>query len=117
MKQETETDYPYIHRWGQMMGSGTYYIDQNVRKAKETGAPRNAVYPHDDGTWATTDDIKRKSTRRMMDLEPITPIPHAVELCQDDGTKYRWALNDDQRATIWALLVENLGKPAAFVDC
>jgi hypothetical protein len=71
----TQPDYPYIRRWGQLMGSYRYYIDGQVGQARADNAPTNATHRRQDGTWATTDDITRAQTRRELGLEPLPPQP------------------------------------------
>lgn len=36
------TDYPFIRAYGRIMGSYQYYIDDEVRRAREDGAPQDA---------------------------------------------------------------------------
>lgn len=37
-------DYPYIRAWGHLMGSGTHYIEDEVRRAKLDQAPQDVIY-------------------------------------------------------------------------
>lgn len=51
-------DYPYIRAWGQLLGSGQYYIDQEVELARKEGAPADAIYHNrEDSYWARFADI------------------------------------------------------------
>jgi hypothetical protein len=59
-------DYPWIWRWGRLLGSFSYYIENEVKRAREDGAPQNAIYRRNDGTWATTDDVTSEDTRRQL---------------------------------------------------
>jgi hypothetical protein len=69
----TFDDYPYIVAWGRMMGSHRPYIRQQVEQARADGAPPNAIYRRDDGTWAITEEILRGDTRRQLGLDPLVP--------------------------------------------
>jgi hypothetical protein len=65
-------DYPYIRKWGTYAGSLPSYVDEQVARARETGAPQNAVYEiHDNGptgVWRTTDNITNPAARRFLGL-------------------------------------------------
>ncbi len=56
-------NYPYITKWGRMMGSFDYFIENEIRVATKDGAPQNATYKCGD-VWRTTDDITNLTTRR-----------------------------------------------------
>lgn len=74
--------FPWIRAWGWMMGSFKYYIDQEIERARTSGAPANATfrrYPQGGGewdgkTWATTDDIENANTRYVLENE-FGPLP------------------------------------------
>jgi hypothetical protein len=68
--QELRSKYPYIVRWGRMMGSYDYYIDNQCAQAEEDKAPTNAIYKRSDG-WRTTDGITNEQTRHTLGLEPL----------------------------------------------
>lgn len=59
-------DFPYIRAWGHMMGSFQYYIDEQLRKAREDGAPETAIYRNDDGSWCTWEGIKSEHTKALI---------------------------------------------------
>jgi hypothetical protein len=59
-------DYPYIRAWGWMMGSLPYYIDEQVKLARQDKAPQTATYRNDDGSWNTIEGCKRLDTRRLV---------------------------------------------------
>ena len=70
--------YPYIVKWGQMMGSYDYYIDNQCSKADSENAPGNAIYRRNDNFgeisnpgWETTDHITNEGTRLQLGLPPI----------------------------------------------
>lgn len=54
------TDYRGIAAWGQAMRSFSYYVRQQQERALQEGAPLDAIYRKEDGTWATAGDIKNK---------------------------------------------------------
>lgn len=66
-------DYTYIAAWGRMMGSYSSYIRSQAELAAEDNAPLDAIYRRDDGTWATTSDVSKASTRQQLGLLPLTP--------------------------------------------
>jgi hypothetical protein len=65
-------DYIAIRRWGIMLGSMRYYIDDQVNQARKDKAPQDAIYKRDNGTWARLRDIKdldkRTDLRQFLDL-------------------------------------------------
>lgn len=61
--------YPFIVRWGQLLGSYPYYVDQQCDEAAADNAPENAVYKRDDGAWQTTDAIVNPTTRHELGLD------------------------------------------------
>lgn len=63
-----EEAYPYIRKWGKMLSSMNYYIDDQIELARKDKAPANAIYKQDDGAWATTNDIESASTLRVLGL-------------------------------------------------
>jgi hypothetical protein len=74
-------DYPYIRSWGRIMGSFRYFVEDEIDRARVDGAPQNAIHRKDDGTWATTDDVRSDETRRRLGLDPVpTSVlpPHFV---------------------------------------
>lgn len=58
-------DYPAIRAWEKHMGAYGYYIDAQLKKARETKAPINAIYERN-GQWHTLDDIVGLHTRPGM---------------------------------------------------
>jgi hypothetical protein len=60
-------DYLYIRKWGRIVGSHDYYIENQVAKARRDNAPQNAIYKEDDG-WKTIEDITNSETRRELGL-------------------------------------------------
>ena len=60
-------DYPYIRAWGQMMGSMSYYINDQVELARRDGAPQMATYKSSNGRWQTYNDIQSENTKRRID--------------------------------------------------
>lgn len=62
--------YPWIVKWGRLLGSFAYYIDNQVHKAEADGAPTTAIYKREDEGWATIDDITSPESRRSMGLPP-----------------------------------------------
>lgn len=60
--------YPMIRRWGKLLHSMDYYIDNQIEQAKKDKAPMNAIHKREDGSWATTDDITSEVTRQLMGI-------------------------------------------------
>lgn len=52
---ELKKKYPFMYIWNKQMGSYDYYIENVLHNANKDGAPTNAVYQKDDGTWVTLD--------------------------------------------------------------
>ena len=77
---QDDQDYPYIRKWGKMVGSMKYYIDQEVERARQENAPQNAVYrgseysPEQKGRWITIDEVTNPDTFVKMGL----PIPERL---------------------------------------
>ena len=66
----TNKDYPYIIKWGALLGSLPYYVKDQVAQAKKDNAPQNAIYKkHEEETWVTTDDVTSIETRRQLGLK------------------------------------------------
>jgi hypothetical protein len=59
-------DYPYIRKWGRFMGSFVYYIEDQIRQAREDKAPEDAIYREDNGHWHRASEIKNEDTRRLI---------------------------------------------------
>jgi hypothetical protein len=53
--------YPYIRRWGHMLSSLDYYIEDQITLARLTKAPRDATYRRGDGTWATVSELRERA--------------------------------------------------------
>ena len=64
--------YPFIVKWGQMMGSFPYYINNQLELAEETRAPENATF-YDEGNnvWNTTDGITNESTKIQLGIDTV----------------------------------------------
>ena len=56
-------DYLYIRAWGKMLGSFPVYIEREVEKARQSNAPRTAIYQRQDGSWATFGSVDSGETR------------------------------------------------------
>lgn len=65
------SEYKMIERWGVMLGSRSYYIDQQQAIAASENAPLNATFRRSNGKWATTDEITEPETRRVMRLDEV----------------------------------------------
>lgn len=61
-------DYLWIRKWGVMLQSYDYFIDEQVKKARDSGAPTNAIYQRRDGSWATINDIESSWCRAQLGL-------------------------------------------------
>lgn len=56
-------DYLYIRAWGKMLGSFPAYIEREVENARQSNAPRTAIYQRQDGSWATFGTVNSGDTR------------------------------------------------------
>jgi hypothetical protein len=59
-------DYLYIRAWGRFMGSGSYYIEMQIDKARENKAPQNAIY-YNGNRWITIEDVQLKENREAIE--------------------------------------------------
>ena len=71
--------YPYIVKWGFLMGSREYYVQEQCDKAASDHAPANATSQNSDGTWSTTDDVGNGPSRVTLGLDPLPPV-HPTQL-------------------------------------
>lgn len=76
--------YPWIVKWGFMLGSKDYYIQEQCDKAAAANAPKDAIHENSDSTWATTVDIANGPSRVTLGLEPLSPV-HPTQLRGYDG--------------------------------
>lgn len=60
MSKIDRTTHPAIIIWGHFLGSFKYYIDGQIEQAQRDGAPRDAIYRRQDGTWATMAGVKNQ---------------------------------------------------------
>ncbi len=70
-----QDNYPYIRAWGKILGSRPGYIEDQVTYATLRGAPADATFLRSNGTWATTREITRVTTRQYLGLPPLPPEP------------------------------------------
>lgn len=63
----SQLDYPYIKAWGRLLHSAPYYIEDQIRRARETHAPRTAIYWHEDEGWHIYENIKSIETKLIID--------------------------------------------------
>jgi hypothetical protein len=69
--------YPWIVKYGRMLGSYDYYIDNQVERAEATNAPVNAIHEQTavggerTGKWATIDDVINPDARDRLGLPPL----------------------------------------------
>ena len=75
------TEYRFIRAWGELLGSREPCIRDQIARARTENAPPTAIYRTQAGTWATTEDITRSTTRRELGLDPL-PVraPEVAEL-------------------------------------
>lgn len=64
-----DVEYKWIRKWGEMFSYPEYYTENAIMVARRDGAPQNAIYKHDGGVWATTDDIVSLTVRMHLGLE------------------------------------------------
>jgi hypothetical protein len=57
------SDYLYIERWCEMMGSKEYFVADQLKLARDTNAPPTAIYQTKGGTWRTIEYVTSESTR------------------------------------------------------
>jgi hypothetical protein len=60
--------YPYLITYGLIMGSLESSIQSLVKEAFKAKAPEKAIFQREDGTWATTDNLKPKQRRYIEDI-------------------------------------------------
>lgn len=60
--------YPWIVKWGTLLGSNFSFIEGEIQQAIADGAPLTATYRKHDGTWSTIDDISNPRTREQLGL-------------------------------------------------
>ena len=57
-KMPMPDDYKYVWAWGKLLGSMDYYIDRQIKKAREENAPLDAVYyDNKENKWHTVGDV------------------------------------------------------------
>lgn len=71
-KAQSPEDYLHIAAWGRQLGSHQYYIENQQKRAFETGAPVNAIYEeHGTGRWVTVDECVPGVTTRINEVVEI----------------------------------------------
>ena len=56
--------YPYIVAWGWMLGSKSYFVDDECWRAEQDGAPTDAVYKsHSTGEWVRVGELQNAEAR------------------------------------------------------
>ena len=60
------SDYIWIARWGQLMASMPYYIQNEQLKAFVQNAPLTAIYRDGDGIWHVAERIENAATKEYM---------------------------------------------------
>lgn len=60
------TKYQHIVAWGRYLGSGAYYIEDQIDLAEKEEAPVNALYKRE-GVWHTFDDITDVVTKARIE--------------------------------------------------
>jgi hypothetical protein len=68
-----DKSYETIRRWGRHMGSMSYYIVEEIQRAKDTNAPPHAIYRKYEpdgsgwaGKWAVAEDISDPGLRAQI---------------------------------------------------
>jgi hypothetical protein len=69
VKDLNAKDYACIRAWGKMMGSYRYYIQSQISLARAEGAPDDAIYRRQDGTWARLREVENSDTKRWVENE------------------------------------------------
>lgn len=93
MSKHTPGDYPYIRRWGELMGSNSYYIEEEIKRARADGAPQTAIYKLPDNKmarelpegglirWARIENVSNIHTRHYFTsrgwMKPDWTVPDA----------------------------------------
>jgi hypothetical protein len=80
-----QDDYPYIRAWGQLIGYPESRIREQVELAQSEGAPANAVYRNEDGSWTTTEDITAPHTRWQLGLAPLAAGPPDLAIITEEA--------------------------------
>lgn len=71
-KAEDSDDYLWMRAWGSATGLTSRAIEDMVQRAKDTGAPQNAIYElppepgSDEATWRVFDDIAVPDIREQL---------------------------------------------------
>jgi hypothetical protein len=85
-KASSADDYQWIRKWGSYMGSSQWYIDEQVRKARESNAPEDATFHRDDHGWYTVGDITNEMTRYQLGLRPLREVTERHEYEPGEGS-------------------------------
>lgn len=65
------TDYWAIAVWGEMLGSYSYYVEAQQKKALEEGAPLDAIFKRHDGSgWARASELPEPRRSEVMRHSP-----------------------------------------------
>ena len=65
------TDYIYIRAWGSFQGSRSFFVREQIERAREDKAPGNVIYKRSDGTWATIDEVPEPNRTKLAQIAGI----------------------------------------------
>lgn len=62
----------HLRAWCVMMGSYPYYVADQIKRARESGAPEDAIYERYDakgatGVWVTFAEVTNENTRQVIE--------------------------------------------------
>lgn len=75
------SDYVWIARWGQYLGSFDYYITQEQERAAGEKAPLDAIYqesrysPNQPGAWHTISEVSNPDARSYFKFHYPKEVP------------------------------------------
>ena len=66
----TNSSYPYLRLWCKQAGSYAYYVERQVKRARETNAPPDALFEiyqaaSPTGSWVTLRDLDPEHSFRQ----------------------------------------------------
>lgn len=61
------TKFRHLAAWDHMMGSSNSWREMMQERAEADGAPIDAIYRKDDGSWATFGDTRSENTKHIIE--------------------------------------------------
>lgn len=67
MRNPNIDKYPFVYAWGRFLGSFSYYIMGQIKRAIEENAPKTAIYKDEvNDVWKTVDEVQSKNGKRVL---------------------------------------------------